>query len=327
MLKVKLSLILAILVCLSNVLISQSGWNPYEIKNRTIHWLDSVRNTTLPDTLQDTLILESGIVNSDQIASESVQASMENQEKVKDGLPENPFEISRIDLEEFEWEPLEQLPVAEREDADLMFVILIVLVMTLGVLIAFYRNIIKQLFKSLQSWNYARLIYRNANATTYFQIGIFNIFFIFSAGIFLYLSLNFLALDHWEKGGLLLFFCIAFVGVLFLLKYLALSLLGWIFELQKDFDHYRFVILVYNVILGLLLLPLSILIAFGPGEYLQYYVYSGFTAISIVLLWRQTGMLFTYIGKLLPFVFHFFLYLCAVEIAPALLIIYYIRMI
>jgi hypothetical protein len=90
--------------------------------------------------------------------------------------------------------------------------------------------------------------------------------------------------------------------------------------MQEVADSYIFIVFVVNKMIGILLLPFLVLIAFSVGN-----IY----AVAIPLSWCLVGGLFlyrfilTYTAvrnqvKVNPF--HFFLYLCAFEIAPLLLI-------
>jgi hypothetical protein len=124
-----------------------------------------------------------------------------------------------------------------------------------------------------------------------------------------------------DVGFWSLFFCCALVlVVLYLSKLLMLKLTGWIFNMQQATDTYSFVVFLVNKLLGICLLPLLLLIAFSQPAVVS---------VAITLSWFLVAGLFAYryitsFGAVRKEIkvsrFHFFLYLCAFEIIPLLLI-------
>lgn len=112
--------------------------------------------------------------------------------------------------------------------------------------------------------------------------------------------------------------CIGIVFVLILLKHLVLALIAYLFPVEQELNRYNFLIVVFGIVLGLLLIPVNILLAFGPGEYHQVLLYGGAIALAAGYLFRfLRGVLIA--NKFLLFhQFHFLLYICTVEIAPVL---------
>ena len=97
------------------------------------------------------------------------------------------------------------------------------------------------------------------------------------------------------------------------------SLLAWLFDLDALQQHYSFHWLLTNFILVLGLLPLSILISFGPRSLIGGEVWLGLGAILIFYFIRVLRL-----GSICAFQFriplHYnFIYICALEILPILL--------
>lgn len=110
------------------------------------------------------------------------------------------------------------------------------------------------------------------------------------------------------------------IGIIYTGKFLVLNIVGWIFGISNASDTYIFIVFMINKMIAIFLLPFVILLAF-PTDYLTGSV----LAVSYVLV--AALFIYRYIISYRPIRseiklsrFQFFLYLCAFEIAPLLLI-------
>ncbi|HET9431778.1 MAG TPA: DUF4271 domain-containing protein [Chitinophagaceae bacterium] len=147
-----------------------------------------------------------------------------------------------------------------------------------------------------------------------------NGFFVLVGGMYISLLLiHFNLIGSDEFWLYTMYACLGLAGIYFL-KFLGLKLIGWIFNLRDAADSYIFIVFVINKVLGVFLLPFIVMLAFMSG--------TGYT-IALMLSWFGVGALFLY-RYILTYAavrnqvrfnpFHFFLYICAFEIAPLLLI-------
>jgi len=112
----------------------------------------------------------------------------------------------------------------------------------------------------------------------------------------------------------------ALLCVIYLGKFLLLKCAGWIFNIQRATDTYIFIVFLTNKMLGIFLLPFLIMLSFS-GTLLNE------IAITVSLIMILAFFSYRCIASFAPLRkeikmngFHFFLYLCAFEIAPLLLI-------
>lgn len=315
--------VLAILF-LAPVLYAQQGWNPFDIKNRTGAWLDSARQvsvTDVADTDTDTAdTLASGIPA--EPAADSTPVAMEVQVSVRDTLvlEQNPFEVIRMPDLPDDWEQRERAQGVERADGDLLFVVLLLLLVFLGILVSMYRSFIARMYRSAINENYLKLLFRSVNDPVRFRMGAFYLFFVLNAGLFLYLNLPWLGFDLWHEGPVLLGACILTVCLVYGLKHAVIYGLSLVFPVQKAARQYNATIIVFNCLLGLLLLPFNALVAYGPGELAAGAGIAGTGLWLLCYFARQfRGLVFS-LNFLVQNLFHFFVYLCTVEIAPILII-------
>ena len=147
-----------------------------------------------------------------------------------------------------------------------------------------------------------------------------NTFFVVSAGLYIDLLLHHFGLTPVNNFWLLYLYCSLGLSVIYLVKFFGLKVTGWLFNIKPTADAYIFVVYIINKVIGIFLLPFLILLSFIQGDAYTVAMIFSLCGIGVLLVYR---FLLTYASvrnqvKFNPF--HFFLYLCAFEIAPLLLI-------
>ncbi len=145
-----------------------------------------------------------------------------------------------------------------------------------------------------------------------------NVFFTFACGAYIYYVVRFFTPNHsWViPPSLLIIMLITGTGFIYLAKYAAVRFSGWAFRVEGITEHYLFNVFLINKVLGIMLLPFIIVLAFADHEWAQQVVIISFVISGIMLLnryirsWQVFGSFFQY-SK-----FHFFMYLCASELLP-----------
>ena len=147
-----------------------------------------------------------------------------------------------------------------------------------------------------------------------------NVFFVLSGGLYITFLLQHFDLNPVDNFWLLFLYCCLGLSAAYFVKFIGLKISGWLFNMKEAADSYIFIVFIVNKMIGILLLPFLILLAFSLGD-----VYSAGLTISWCLMVGLLAYRFilTYAAvrnqvKVNPF--HFFLYLCAFEIAPLLLV-------
>lgn len=147
-----------------------------------------------------------------------------------------------------------------------------------------------------------------------------NGFFIISAGLYATFLFRHFGIDPVGSFWLLFFYCCLGLSVAYLVKFVGLKVSGWVFNMSEAADSYIFIVFIVNKMIGILLLPFLVILAFTLGN-----VYSVGLTLSLCLVLGLLAYRFilTFVAirnqvKVNPF--HFFLYLLAFEIAPLLLV-------
>jgi hypothetical protein len=108
-------------------------------------------------------------------------------------------------------------------------------------------------------------------------------------------------------------------GLIFLLKHLVLILIRWVFPVQNDMKRYVFLMIIFSIVLGTVLLPANLLLAYGPAGSEEMVLVITFGLVALIYFFRAIRALFIANKQLLFHRFHFLLYICTVEIAPVII--------
>ena len=147
-----------------------------------------------------------------------------------------------------------------------------------------------------------------------------NFLFVINAGLYLsFLSeyYNFLPqLSIWTKAG----YGLLLVSSIYFVKWIILKLAGWIFNATAATDTYIFVVFLVNKMIGIFLLPLLLVMAFAHPVVMSVLVVISYLMLGAFFSYRFIIAFRPVRSEIKVNRFHFFIYLCAFEIAPLLLI-------
>ncbi|MEO6314192.1 MAG: DUF4271 domain-containing protein [Chitinophagaceae bacterium] len=147
-----------------------------------------------------------------------------------------------------------------------------------------------------------------------------NIFFVIVAGLYI-----FFLLQHYQTAPvtgfwLLLLYCVMAVGAVYLVKFLVLKFTGWIFNIRDAADTYIFIVFLVNKLLAIFLLPLLIVMTFSMASWLNVLMTLSYVMIVGFFAYRYIVSFAPVRREVKVSPFHFFMYLCAFEVIPLLLI-------
>ena len=144
-----------------------------------------------------------------------------------------------------------------------------------------------------------------------------NIFFCAVAGAYIYyITAGTSTKLMGERAPLVLPLLIAGMLLIYAGKYLVVRFSGWIFRVEPLAEEYLFNVFLVNKIIGIVLLPFVVIIAFAGQEWAQP---MGIVSGAVVLALLATRYLRSWSAFYAVFKgsrFHFFTYLCASEILP-----------
>ncbi len=212
----------------------------------------------------------------------------------------------------------ENTPKGE-ETSGFLFWALLLMMIFLALEITFFKSLIGKVYRAFTNDNILKLLHREQRNIIAFPYLLLYIFFFVSFGIFSFLTFHYFGFV--PKSLSVLLYCIVGLSLIFLIKHILLKIVELIFPVQKEIKQYSFSLVVFSSILGFALVPFNIIVAFASPSIAKLALYGGLiTIFGIIVFCILRGLFIA--SKYLSFhKFHFFLYLCTVEIAPALVII------
>lgn len=149
---------------------------------------------------------------------------------------------------------------------------------------------------------------------------ILNILFILSAGLYLWLLFTHLSPQRALGIHFLLPICISVIAFIYLSKYVLIKFMGWVAGIQYATNNYIFIIFLVNKIIGILLLPFIILLAFSNPAWINTITTISFLLLGLFFLARYVKSYGSLDKKLRLNFFHFAIYIVGGEILPLLIL-------
>jgi len=203
-----------------------------------------------------------------------------------------------------------------------LFPIVIVLIGAFAWLRVFYNRYLGQMLYALVNVNLANQIVRDENILLQRATVYLNVLFYLIGALFLYeISFRF----NWPLSALgtgfnrFLFF-VLLISAVYAGKFLLLKSCGWLFDMDRELSTYLFTIFIINNLLGIVIFPFTLLMAFNPGINGTWVFNICLVAIGLLYVLRlfrglQIGLNTPGISLL-----YLFLYLCSLELAPLLVL-------
>lgn len=204
--------------------------------------------------------------------------------------------------------------------ADGMFYFLFGLLFYVAVIRAFFRkymdNITTLFFRATMRQQQLREQLSQAAWPSLFL----NILFVCTAGMFLaFCALYYNIIPEQNLWLLWGYGCLLVLGI-YMGKFIFLKTIGWIFNVSNATDTYIFIIFMVNKMIGIFLVPVLVLMAFPYKPFLPVVMTLTFIILALSMGYRFIISYKPIRNEIKVSRFHFFIYLCAFEIAPLLLI-------
>ncbi len=202
---------------------------------------------------------------------------------------------------------------------DLLFYVLMGLILIVGFVRVTFSKYFSSLFELFFQTSFRQHQTRDQLLQDKLPSLIMNILFVFSGGMLITLMAKFqgwIVIDFW---WLYLYSCLLF-AVIYLTKYLFLLFFGWVFNATSAVNTYLFVIFLVNKIMAILFIPLILFLAYASIKMANISLTIAEILIVIFLIYRYVASLGTIRRTLHVNALHFFLYICAAEVLPLLII-------
>jgi hypothetical protein len=147
-----------------------------------------------------------------------------------------------------------------------------------------------------------------------------NILFVLSTSLYACFIVRYYHIVAETQFWMLFIYCIIIICSIYIVRFCILKLCGWIFNIKRATDNYIFMIFMVNKIAGFALLPFLILLSFSDSTTAEMAITISIIMIAILFVYRFAACYATIRSEIKLSLFHYFIYLCAFEIAPLLLI-------
>jgi len=198
--------------------------------------------------------------------------------------------------------------------------LVILFVLTLVTIVKFYYN---QRFTKLFSLLYSEKYYTDYLKTKPFLFNIFHlllfIIFLINLSLLIYFCYQVLKPDDFYNEFFFFSQIVAITLLYIIIRYCVGYLLGVIFKVSEYQRHFTFLKISNLAMLSVLFLPLLIIISYSTISIHKFLVYFSLILLVILFLYRYFVMIQ---NERLNFnkLFYLFLYLCALEIAPIIVV-------
>ena len=212
-------------------------------------------------------------------------------------------------------------PVRKHESKTWLFYTLLVPVL-LFVYVSFnFRKDVQAVWVSFFNYNLAKQLSREQETSFLISGIILSLNALIVLGHFAYFLITYFALDWGLKGVGLVVLLTGLLAAGYMTRYWLLKIQAWIFPFKKELNFYSFQLFLAHKVLGMIFLPLVICLAFFPDQLADALIWPTLLLFLGVIAYRylrafQIGSEYLLFNK-----FHFLLYLCTAEVAPAILIL------
>lgn len=202
----------------------------------------------------------------------------------------------------------------------IIFGVLVVMLIIIAYLRTAFSNELEDMLQSFINRNIAQQIFRTQTSELTFSSFLLHVNFILVISLYI----RFALVKFFQVSSLESFTSILFLIFLFTFFYgaktLTTNLIGVVFEMKEETDEYLFNFFTVCKTLGLTLIPALFVFYTAPDKYFELiFIITLILVALFVLLFIWRGLSTGY--KLLyKSVYHFFIYVCVVEISPIFLL-------
>jgi hypothetical protein len=210
--------------------------------------------------------------------------------------------------------------VISAPDQAWIFYFFIILITGYAVARAFLGQLLSSTFYSVLRYNTALSMFKDNSQLQRQRDNALHALYFITTGFFLMLLAQDLNLHPYGFAGFRLFIFLSLVVPgFFYLRIMLLNLLGVVFYNRNLYREYLYLSYSYNKLIGIILLPLNFILVYTTGTLREVFMIFTLVALGVLLILKVFRAL-QFSIKHNVFNFYLFLYLCALEIVPILLI-------
>lgn len=186
-----------------------------------------------------------------------------------------------------------------------------------------FRGLLLRIYRGVINENILNQVFRDRDSVGPFPYWVLYALFFINAGFLFFLLGHQYDRMPWSSDSFLLQWlkCVLSVAGLLLAKHLVLSILAYVFPVEKEVRLYSFMIMIFSIVLGVALAPVNLILAYTPSGAFSGVLTVIMSAIGLFYLFRYLRGVMVANKYLVFHKFHFLLYICTVEIAPIMVLL------
>ncbi len=202
---------------------------------------------------------------------------------------------------------------------DEMFYILLAIIFFLALIKLGFSRYFNNIFHQLFQPSFRQKQTREQLSQNNFPSLLLNLFFILTGGAFIALVMQYYNLIK-SDFAITITYSTTILLLLYIGKFLLLTFAGWVFNAKEATETYIFIVFLINKILGIILLPITFILAFSTTGIVTVTLTLAFMVILLLFIYRYAAALGPVRKEIKISILHFILYVLAFEIIPLLLI-------
>jgi len=208
----------------------------------------------------------------------------------------------------------------KRSNTDWLFYLFILCFTYLGIIRLSFSRYLEDLFSVFFNVVLRQKHLRDQLAQKSIPSLLLNIFFVVSGGLFLSLITRGLPFAGEHQPWLISLLFVLLLTLIYLSKYLIVLFTGWITGKGDLAGNYIFIVFMINKMLGILLLPMSVLLAFTDSRNRQLIITLSLILLSVLMMIRLVRA-YNFMHKELRInILHFLVFVFSFEVLPILLL-------
>lgn len=275
---------------------------------------DSTRNRLVPAVADTTRKDSTGIVKDSLVVKMASPEQLDRIRRFQEALRAHPwfnFYGKALVMPELEM---------KREDKDALFYFLAGLLLYYALVKVFFRKYVDNIMTLFFRVTMRQQQIRDQMLQTPLASLFLNILYLLSGGMYIFFLTRHYGVKVTDNNWLMLAYGSGLLLAIYLGKFILLKLAGWIFNITAATDTYIFIVFLVNKIIGILLLPVLVMMAFPYPPLFPVVLMLSYIMLALFFGYRFIISYKPIRNEIKVTRFQFFLYLCAFEIAPLLLI-------
>ena len=206
------------------------------------------------------------------------------------------------------------------KSGDLMFYVLVGLFLYFALIKTLFNKYVNNLLAIFLRITLKQQQLREQLLQSPFPSLLLNFLYILNGGMYISLLLDYYHQSVADNFWLQTSYCSLLLILIYTGKLIIMKIVGWIFNIRRATDTYIFIVFLVNKMLGIFLLPFLAFIIFEPSPAKQVFVTLSLIFIVLMFIYRLFLSFRPLQNEIRWSLFQFFIYLCAFELAPLILI-------